>query len=193
MPQHDLYLIRHGETEWSKSGRHTGRTDIPLTENGREQARRAGRVLAGRRFDRVLVSPMQRALDTAELAGYADGVERCDDLLEWDYGEAEGRKTVEIREERPGWLVWTGPIPGGETLEAVGARADRVIARVLETDGDVALFAHGHLLRILTARWCRLDPIEGRRFLLATATVTILGWEHDYPGIRAFNLTAAGS
>ena len=183
----EIYLFRHGETEWSKSGQHTGRTDIPLTPNGEEQARAVGRLIDGRPFARVFTSPLQRARHTAELIGYGDVAEVCEDLREWDYGDYEGIATRDIRKDVPGWLVWTGEIPNGETLDQVGERADRVIAMARDVEGDVALFAHGHLLRILTARWCQLPPIEGRRFLLSTATVTILGWEHDYPGIRVFN------
>lgn len=185
--QNELYLIRHGETAWSLSRQHTGRTDIPLTERGRAEARALGRLLDGRRFARVLVSPLKRAAETAHLAGYDSLAERCEELREWDYGEYEGRKTVDIRNEAPGWLIWTGLVPGGETLEQVAARAERVIKLAAEASGDVALFAHGHILRVLTARWCGLPAVEGRRFLLETATLTVLGWEHDYRGVRIFN------
>ena len=184
-PGNEVVLVRHGETEWSRSGRHTGRTDLPLTEQGCQQARAVGALLAGRRFGRVLVSPLARARETARLAGYAGETEP--DLSEWDYGDFEGRTTAEIREQAPGWLIWQGPVPGGETLEQVAERADRVIARCLEEAGDAALFAHGHILRVLTARWCGLPPVEGRRFVLATATLTVLGWEHEYRGVRVFN------
>ena len=183
----EVYLVRHGETEWSRSGRHTGRTDLPLTEKGREQARALGPLLRGHRFAEVLVSPLERARETAQLAGLGARALPCEDLLEWDYGRWEGRTTAEIRGELPDWLIWTGPVPEGESLEDVAARADRVIQRVERAEGDVALFAHGHVLRILTARWCGFPPIEGRRFLLATATLGVLGWEHDYTGIRVFN------
>ncbi|MDZ7733619.1 MAG: histidine phosphatase family protein [Acidimicrobiia bacterium] len=165
-----VVLIRHGATEWSESGQHTGRTDLPLLPRGEDDARRAGRRLEGQHFALVLVSPLQRARHTCELAGYGDQAVVEDDLLEWDYGDAEGRTTAQMREEYPGWTVWDGPIPGGETIEQVATRVDRVIARATAADGDVALFGHGHSLRILTARWCDLDPREGKRFPLGTAT-----------------------
>jgi len=184
---HELVLVRHGATEWSVSGRHTSRTDVPLTDEGRAQARAVGVALGGRRFAAVLVSPLARARETCALAGYGDQAQVVDDLREWDYGDDEGRTTVEIRAERPGWTVWTGDLPGGETLTEIGARADRVIERASAIDGDVALFAHGHILRVVTARWCGLDPDQGRRFLLETGTVSVLGWEHEYRGIRRWN------
>jgi len=186
-PRNEAYLVRHGETQWSRSGRHTGRTDVPLTDRGREQARAAGRLLEGRGLALVLVSPLERARETARLAGLGDAAELCDDLREFDYGDYEGRTTAEIRREVPEWLIWTGPVPGGETLERVAARADRVIERIDAAPGPVALFAHGHLLRILMARWCGLAPIEGRRFALDTATLTELGWEHEYRTVLALN------
>jgi probable phosphoglycerate mutase len=183
----DLYVIRHGATEWSLNGRHTGRTDLPLLPEGEEQARTTGTLLAGHRFALVLTSPLQRARRTCELAGLADQAIVDDDLLEWDYGDYEGVTTAEIREHDPDWTVWTGALPGGETIDQVAARADRVIARARAADGDVAVFAHGHVLRVLTARWCDLPPVEGRRFVLDTATLSQLGWEHEYPGIRRWN------
>lgn len=185
--QHDVWVLRHGETEWSRNGRHTGRTDLPLTPGGCDQARAVGRLLAGRAFSLVLVSPLARAGETCRLAGYGDQAEVDDDLREWDYGDHEGVTTTQIREAVPGWTVWTGTCPGGETVAQVAARADRVIARALAAPGDVALFAHGHILRVLTARWCELDPIEGRRFPLDTGTVNVLGWEHEYPVVRRWN------
>jgi probable phosphoglycerate mutase len=156
-PERQLYLVRHGQTEWALLGRHTGRTDIPLDDVGRAQAETLGRRLAGHRFALVLSSPERAALETARLAGYADTVEVDDDLREWDYGELEGLTTPEIRERYPDWSIWTGPWPGGETPTEVGDRADRVIARCLDpsVDGDALLFAHGHLLRVLAARWVR--------------------------------------
>jgi broad specificity phosphatase PhoE len=187
--EHDVWVLRHGATEWSVSGRHTGRTDLPLTDDGRAQARAVGQILTGQRFARVLVSPLARARETCTLAGYADQAELTDDLREFDYGDLEGLTTPQIRETVPGWTVWTHPCPGGETLADVGARVDRVIATVRAVDGPVALFAHGHVLRILTARWCELDPIEGRRFPLDTGTVGILGYEHGFPGVRRWNST----
>jgi probable phosphoglycerate mutase len=185
--EHDVWVLRHGATEWSVAGRHTGRTDLPLTDEGRAQARAVGRVLDHRRFARVLVSPLRRARQTCELAGYADQAELTDDLREFDYGDLEGLTTSQIRVSAPGWTVWTGPCPGGETLADVGARVDRVIATVRAVDGPVALFAHGHVLRVLTARWCELEPVEGRRFPLDTGTVGILGYEHGFPGVRRWN------
>jgi len=187
--EHDVWVLRHGATEWSVSGRHTGRTDLPLTDDGRAQARAVGQILTGQRFARVLVIPLARARETCTLAGYADQAELTDDLREFDYGDLEGLTTPQIRETVPGWTVWTHPCPGGETLADVGARVDRVIATVRAVDGPVALFAHGHVLRILTARWCELDPIEGRRFPLDTGTVGILGYEHGFPGVRRWNST----
>ena len=184
---HEIWLFRHGETEWSASGQHTGRTDLPLTEAGRERAAVLGRRLAGRPFVLVLSSPLVRALDTCRLAGYGESVELSDDLMEWDYGDYEGRRTADIQKERPGWLLWTGDLPNGETADQVGRRADRVIARALAAGGDVALFSHGHMLRVLTARWLGLPPTGGRYFALGTAAVSVLGFEHDYHVIRRWN------
>ena len=185
-----LWLVRHGETEWARLGKHTGRTDIPLTELGREQARGLEARLAGHAFSMVLSSPLSRALDTARLAGFADQVETTDDLLEWDYGDDEGRTTLEIRADRPGWTIWhDGPV-GGETAEEVAARVDRVIQRVrTEADGNALVFAHGHLLRVLAARWLGLPPGSGQMFALSTATLSILGWEREAPAIERWNDT----
>jgi broad specificity phosphatase PhoE len=183
-----VWVLRHGATEWADQGRHTGRTDIPLDAEGEAQARDLGRLLDGQRFDQVLVSPLLRAQETCRLAGFGDQAEVCHDLLEWDYGDYEGRTTDQIRQEVPGWTIWTGGCPGGETIEAVATRADRVIDRARgRSSGDVALFAHGHILRVLTARWCGLDPIEGRCFALDTATLSTLGWEHEYPTVHRWN------
>ena len=185
-----LWLIRHGETAWSLSGAHTGRTDLPLTEAGRESAAAVGRWLAGRKFSLVLSSPLARARETCRLAGYGDAAQVEANLCEWDYGDYEGRTTAEIRKQSPGWSLWTdGPLHG-ETVAQVGARADAVLARVSEVEGDVALFAHGHLLRILTARWLGLAPDCGRLFALATATVSTLGHEHETRVISQWNLPA---
>jgi len=184
----ELVLVRHGETEWSRSGRHTGRTDLPLTEAGRGEARALAPRLADRRFALVLASPLRRARETARLAGFGDRAEPCDDLRERDYGAYEGRTTAEIREEHPGWNVWTGPLPDGESLEALGERVDRVIARARAAPGDVLLFAHAHSLRVLAARWCELPPVEGRRLLVGTGSLSLLGWERETPGIRALNV-----
>jgi probable phosphoglycerate mutase len=184
---HDVYPIRHGATEWSKNGRHTGVTDLPLLPEGEDQARATGKLLAGHDFALVLTSPLQRARHTCELVGLGDRAEIEPDLREFDYGEYEGVTTATIRETVPGWTVWTHPCPGGETLAEAGERVDRVIERARTAGGDVALFAHGHILRILIARWCGLDPVEGRRFILETASLSQLGWEHDYPGVVRFN------
>jgi probable phosphoglycerate mutase len=185
--KHQVWLFRHGETEWSKTGQHTGRTDLPLTDAGRERAEALGRHLAGRRFALVLSSPLVRALDTCRLAGFGDQAELTDDLLEWNYGDYEGRRTVDIQKERPGWLLWNDGVPGGETAQQVGARADRVIERAVAADGDVALFSHGHMLRVLGARWLGLAPADGRMFALGTAASSGLGYEHDYRVINVWN------
>jgi probable phosphoglycerate mutase len=187
-PVPEVLLVRHGETEWSASGRHTGRTDIPLTDRGRAQARALGAALAGRSFALVLTSPLARAADTSRLAGLEATVD--DDLREWDYGDHEGRTTPEIRKEDPGWTVWRGPLPGGERPEQVAARADRVIERILAAGGDVALFSHGHFLRVLTARWLELPAVEGRRFALDTATLSVLGTEREVRAVLRWNLVA---
>ena len=183
----DLWLVRHGETEWSASGRHTGRTDIPLTDEGIRQARALGRHLAGRSFALVLTSPLSRAADTCGLAGYGDVAQPSEDLLEWDYGQAEGRTTTEMRAQHPGWSVWTSGPPGGETVEEVGRRTERVIARALEASGAVALFAHAHVLRILAARWLGLPPDDGRLFALGPASLSVLGWEREARVISRWN------
>ena len=184
-----MWLVRHGETEWAKLGRHTGLTDIPLTELGREQAVAVGARLAGRPFALVLSSPLSRALDTARLAGFADRVQTSDDLLEWDYGADEGRTTAEIRVDRPGWSIWGDGPKDGETLRHLGRRVDRVIAVARKQPGDVLVFAHGHVLRILAARWLGAPAAEGRLFALSTATLSILGWERDQPVIERWNDT----
>ena len=194
-----LILLRHGETEWSRDHRHTGRTDVPLTTRGEEQARLLAAELDGRRLSLVLVSPALRARRTAELAGLSAGEVRPEldpDLWEWDYGGYEGVTTARIREDRPGWYLWRdGVVPGdadhpGETAEQVGARVDRVIGRVrpvLAGGGDAAVVAHGHVLRVLTARWLGLPPADGRLFRLDTGTVSVLGFEHGEPVILRWN------
>ena len=184
-----MWLVRHGETEWARLGKHTGRTDIPLTELGREQAASVAARLAGRPFARVLSSPLARAMDTARLAGFADRVEASDDLVEWDYGADEGRTTPEIRVDRPGWSIWDDGPQAGETIDDVAARVDRVIALAREQAGDVLVFAHGHVLRILAARWLDLPPGSGRMFALSTATLSILGWEREAPVVERWNDT----
>jgi broad specificity phosphatase PhoE len=182
-----LWLIRHGETEWSLSGAHTGRTDLPLTERGKQRAQAIGRLLNGRPFALVLTSPMQRARETCQLSGYGHQAIVDENLCEWDYGNYEGKSTAEIRKERPDWNLWRDGVVNGETIEQVAARARRVIERALTVDGDCALFAHGHILRILTTCWLRLPPNAGRLFALDTATVNILGWEHETRVIRLWN------
>jgi broad specificity phosphatase PhoE len=188
MPTHnEVYVVRHGATEWSKNGRHTGTTDLPLLPEGEEQAKATGKLLAGREFALVLCSPLERARVTCDIVGLGDQAEITDDLKEWNYGDFEGLTTAQIRETYPGWTVWDGVIPDGEAVEQVAVRAERVIARAREADGDVALVAHGHILRVLVARWCELDPREGKRFPLDTATLNILGWEHEYSTVRVWN------
>jgi broad specificity phosphatase PhoE len=187
MPSQAVVLVRHGDTEWSVAGRHTGRTDVPLTQQGREEAARVGRALRGRRFVRVLVSPLSRARETAKLAGLGEVAELRDDLAEWDYGADEGRTTAEIRAGRPGWTIWDDGVTGGETAEEVGARADRVIAEVRTIDGDVVLFAHGHVLRVLAARWLGLEARAGALFVLDPATISALGYERERAVIRSWN------
>jgi broad specificity phosphatase PhoE len=185
---HEVVLVRHGETEWTLTGRHTGRTDIPLTERGREQARRIGATPRDGGFALVLSSPLSRALETCRLAGLGDRTEVTDDLREWDYGEYEGVRTVEIRETRPGWSLWTDGVPGGETAAAVAERVDRVIDRARSAGGTVALFAHGHVLRVLTARWLGLPPEDGRLFAMEPAALSVLGYERETPVIRRWNI-----
>lgn len=184
---HGLWLVRHGETEWARLGRHTGRTDIPLTEIGRDQARVLGRRLAGHAFELVLTSPLSRATETAALAGFGATAVVEPDLREWDYGALEGRLTADIRVDHPGWSIWTGPWPDGETVEEVGMRADRVIGRARAADGDALVFAHGHLLRVLAARWLDLPPTSGSLFALGTATLSTLGWDRDNAVIDTWN------
>lgn len=185
--QHQLFLVRHGETEWSVSGRHTGRTDIPLTEAGRRQAEALGQHLAHRPFALVLTSPLSRARDTCRLAGYGDVAQVTDDLLEWDYGVYEGRTTRDVQKEQPGWSIWTTRVEQGEAVEEVGARARRVIDRAAAAPGDVALFAHAHVLRILAACWIGLPPNGGRLLALGTAALSILGYEHETRVISVWN------
>ncbi len=182
-----LVLVRHGETEWSKSGQHTGRTDIPLTDQGRECALRLRDQLAGWTFGRVLSSPLSRALDTARLAGFGDRVETTEDLLEWDYGDYEGRTTADIRTKRRRWSLWMDGTPGGETAADVGARVDRLIKELRDGEDQVVLFAHGHVLRVLTARWLGLSPAEGRLFALDPATISVLGYERETSVIHLWN------
>lgn len=182
-----VWLVRHGATEWSESGRHTGRTDVPLLAAGEADARALAPRLAGHAFGLVLTSPLQRARSTAELAGFADA-EPTDDLREWDYGDYEGVTTPEIRATVPGWTVWTHPSPGGETAEQVRARLDRVVERVCAVDGDALVFGHGHALRAFTARWLGEPVAAGRFYKLDTATISRLGHERDQSVIMAWNV-----
>lgn len=175
----EIWLIRHGETAWSLSGAHTSRTDLPLTERGRERAASIGRALAGRQFALVLTSPMQRARDTCAAAGFGTVAVVEPRLQELDYGDYEGRTTTEIQAERPGWSLWKDGCPHGETFEHAAVRAEAVITRALEAGGDVALFAHGHILRILAACWLGLDARAGQLFALGTGTLSTLGFERD--------------
>ena len=190
-PASRLWIVRHGETTWARLGRHTSRTDVPLTARGRDEARRLGDDLAGQQFAVVLSSPRQRALETARLAGFADQVEVTDDLVEWDYGADEGLTTPQIRADRPGWTIWRDGPRNGETAPHVRARVDRVIARAREARGDTLAFAHGHVLRALTARWLGLPVRDGRLFELATATISVLGWEREQATIERWNVSTA--
>jgi len=186
-----VYLARHGETAWSLSGQHTGRTDLPLTERGERNARSLGERLRGLTFARVFTSPLQRAARTCELAGFGAVAEVDRDLLEWDYGQYEGRRSAEILAERPDWQLFHDGCPGGETSAQVGARADRVVSRARALQGDVLVFSSGHLLRVLAARWLGLEPGAGSCFLLSTASLSALGYEHNRfePVIRLWNDT----
>jgi broad specificity phosphatase PhoE len=187
----EIALVRHGETEWSRDGRHTGRSDIPLTETGRAQAEQLAGALREWSFARVLSSPLERALETCRLAGLGDDVEVTEDLMEWDYGEYEGITTPQIRESRPGWYLWRDGCPGGETAAEVGRRVDRVIAELDDAGGDVALFAHGHVLRVLAARWIGLGPEGGALLALNTGTLSVLGYERETRVVRRWNAPVA--
>jgi probable phosphoglycerate mutase len=186
-PDQKVFAIRHGETEWSLSGQHTGTTDIPLTDNGRRLAERIRPVLGKEEFDLVLTSPLRRARETCELSGLGGRAVVDRDLLEWNYGEYEGLTSEQIHERVPGWLIFRDGCPGGETPSEVGARADRVIARARAADGNVALFAHGHLLRVLVARWLGLPPGAGQHFLLDTGTLNVLAYYRGIPAVRVWN------
>lgn len=175
----EIVVVRHGETEWSVAHRHTGRTDLPMTEQGRERARQVGTELAGRSFSLVLCSPLRRARETCELAGFGEAAEICDDLREWDYGEYEGLTTAVIRESNPGWNLWRDGCPGGEFPWHVKERTDRVLERLRAAEGDAAAFAHGHILRALTARWLAMDVPAGARFALAAGGIGVLGYERE--------------
>ena len=188
-PLPEIYLARHGETAWTLSHQHTGRSDIPLTERGERNARSLGERLRGMVFAKVLVSPLQRARRTAELAGFGSVAEIDPDLAEWDYGRYDGKTSAEIHKERPDWSLFRDGCPGGESVEAVGARADRVVAKLRAIDGQVLLFGHGHFFRVVTARWLGLPPSDGRLYFLSTASLSQLGYEHsrDEPVIRLWN------
>jgi broad specificity phosphatase PhoE len=183
----EAVLARHGETEWSRDLRHTGRTDVPLTDVGRRQAERLEDALREWSLTRVLVSPLGRARDTCRLAGLGDRAELAEALLEWDYGDYEGLTTPQIRELRPGWDLWRDGCPGGESAADVGARVDPLVDELKASAGDVALFAHGHVLRVLAARWVELPPEDGARLWLATATISVLGFERETPTVRRWN------
>src|SRR5262245_45644252 len=184
-----VYLARHGETAWTISGQHTGLTDLPLTERGERNARRLGQRLSGLTFARVLTSPLQRAARTCELAGFGAVCRVEPDLLEWNYGEYEGRRSAEIHAARPDWRLFRDGCPGGESPEQVGARADRLVGRIRSLPGDVLLFSSGHFLRVLAARWLGLEPAAGRFFLLSTASLSALSYEHTLsePAIRLWD------
>ena len=186
-----IYLARHGETAWSLSGQHTGLTDLPLTDRGERNACRLGERLDGSTFAKVFTSPLQRASRTCELAGFGAVSEIDRDLMEWNYGQYEGRRTAEIHAERPDWQLFRDGCPGGESPDQVGARADRVVSRVRAVPGDVLLFSSGHFLRVFAARWLGLEPGAGRYFLLSTASLSALGYEHNRsePAIRLWNET----
>jgi broad specificity phosphatase PhoE len=185
-----IVLLRHGATEWSLSGQHTGRTDIPLLDQGREQAKAAGHLLRDFSFGLVLASPLQRAWETCTLAGFSAQAQAEPDLVEWDYGSYEGLTTPQIRVERPGWSLWNDGVPDGERAAEVGRRADRVIERARESGSDTLCVAHGHVLRVLTARWLGLPPVAARLFFLGAGAVGVLGWEHETPVVTGWNVGA---
>lgn len=187
-----IFLIRHGETEWSRSGKHTGVTDVVLTEQGRKTARLLQSVLAREIFESVLTSPLQRARETCELAGLGNVPAVDPDLMEWNYGEYEGLTTRQIQQARPEWSLFRDGCPGGESPAQVAARADRVLAKVRATAGNVALFAHGHILRIIAARWLDQPPSLGERLLLDTATLSVLGYYYETPALKVWNAPLVG-
>jgi len=187
-----VWVVRHGDTEWSRDGRHTGRTDLPLVDSGRLQAEGIGPRLSRHAFDLVLSSPLQRAVETARLAGFDGGVQLDPDLEEWDYGVYDGLTTPQIREQDPGWSLWETGGPGGESPDAVARRADRVVKLMRQATGDVVVFSHGHFLRVLTCRWLGVPPAAGRYFYIGTAGLGVLGYERDTPVVRAWNLSADG-
>jgi len=186
-----IFMARHGETAWTISGQHTGRTDLPLTQRGEANARSLGKLIGDEKFARVFTSPLERTRRTCQLAGFGERAEELDDLLEWNYGDYEGRRTAEIHAERPDWQLFRDGCPGGERPDEVGARADRVVSRVRAVHGDVLLFSSGHFLRVLAARWLGVEPAAGRFFLLSTASLSALGYEHNrsQPVIRLWDDT----
>ena len=186
---HKIYLIRHGETEWTLAGRHTGLTDIPLTEKGKQTSKKIGEYLKGQGFQKVFVSPLARAKETCRLAGFFDHAMIDPDLVEWDYGKYEGLTTLEIRKDNPHWNLFTQGVPEGESLADVGARANRVLGKIRSIPGDVAVFASGHILRVLTARWLDLPPSFGGRLVLSPASLSILGFEREQSAILSWNQT----
>ena len=188
-----LWLARHGETEWSISGQHTGRTDIPLTHKGEQNAIQIGKFLKGRSFAVVLTSPLLRARETCRLAGFGEIAKEDPNLQEWDYGEYEGRTTNDIRKVRPGWSLWNDGVPNGETIEQVAARAQAVIDRAITNPGDVLLFAHGHILRILCCCWLGLPPADGRLFMVGTGSVSTLGYDREIRVITRLNISLDAS
>ena len=188
----EIYVVRHGETEWSLSGRHTGRTDLPLVEEGRVRAGQLQPQLSGHAFALVLCSPLRRARETCELAGFGDVAEIDDDLCEWDYGDYEGLTTAEIRADRPEWDLWRDGCPGGEQPAEVGQRADRVLARVRAAGGEALAFAHGHILRVTAARWIGLGPDGGARFALGAGAIGVLGFERETEVVASWNWPPAG-
>lgn len=188
----EVFLVRHGETEWSLSGQHTGVTDIPLTEHGRKAARLLRPVLSQTKFALVLSSPLQRARETCELAGLGDRMQVDADLMEWNYGEYEGLTPAQIHQRAPAWTVFTDGCPGGESPDHVATRVDRLIHKVRAVNGPVALFAHGHFFRVFVARWIGLPPSHGRHFLLDTSTLNILGYYRDIPAVKCWNASIAG-
>lgn len=181
----ELWLVRHGETAWSLSGQHTSRTDLPLLPEGERRAVEVGKALRDHRFALVLSSPLRRAVETAQLAGFSPQIDN--NLHEWDYGEYEGLSTPDIQKKDPDWTIWTKTPPGGESAEQVAGRADAVIARALSADGDALIFSHGHMLRVLAARWLELEPQGGRYFMLSTGSISVLGYEREAHVIRMWN------
>jgi probable phosphoglycerate mutase len=188
----EVWLIRHGETAWSLTGQHSGRTDLPLTTHGEAEAVEASQLLAGKKFDQVWCSPLRRARRTCEIAGYLAEARIDPDLQEWDYGACTGYTQEQLAQRFPGWNVWSGPTPDGESVGQISARARGVVDRLRETKGRVAVFAHGHFLRVLTTQWLGLPPEAGRNFALETAAVCILGYDAGFPAVRAWNVRAGG-